>query len=107
MTYDSTPSSKVHFDILYLKTKNGQISFVFSEISFVFLMCFGGCQYRIQMKWNFRNLLFIYMVMTSTHKLNEICIFNLFTKTKPLLVKKLKPLAYNIKNESILNNLES
>ena len=32
--------SEVHLNILNLKIKKGPISFVFSEISFVFFMCF-------------------------------------------------------------------
>jgi hypothetical protein len=54
---------KVHLDILKIKIKNGPISFVFSGISFVFSMCFVPHENQHQIKRNFRNLLFIYMVI--------------------------------------------
>ena len=70
--------SEVHFNILNLKNKNGPISFVFSEISFVFPICFGPDENQHQIKENFWNLLFIYMVMASTHNINNTCILICF-----------------------------
>jgi hypothetical protein len=52
--------------------KKIQISFVISEISFVFSMCFVSDQNQHQIKRNLRSLLLIYMVMTSSQKINDI-----------------------------------
>ena len=46
------------------------------KVSFVFPMCFGPDEDHHQIKRNFRNLLYICLVMTSTQ--NKICIFNFF-----------------------------
>ena len=43
-------------------------------------MCFGPDEDQHQIEQNFRNLLFIYMVMTSNQKINKICILNFFDK---------------------------
>ena len=73
--------SKLHFDTLKVKYKNGPISFVVLGISFVFPMCFGPDEDHQEIKRNFRNLLFIYMVMTSTQKINKICILDFLINT--------------------------
>ena len=51
---------QVNFDILILKNKKWSDFLQMFGVSFVFLMGFEGCQDHIQIKQNFRNLLFIY-----------------------------------------------
>ena len=61
--------SEVYFNILNLKNKKwSNFLCIFWIISFVFPICFGPDENQQQIKRNFRNLLFIYMVMTSTKK---------------------------------------
>jgi hypothetical protein len=74
---------KVHFDIFNLKNENGPISFKFSGISFLFSMCFVPDENQHQIKQNFRNMLFIYMIMTSTPQKNNICILRVFDQHYP------------------------
>ena len=62
------------------KIRNRPISSVSSGIPFVFPMCFGPDEDHHQIKRNLRNLLIIYMLMTSTQKINKICNFNFFRK---------------------------
>ena len=45
-------------------------------------MCFGPDEDHHQIKRNFRNLLFIYMVMTSTQQINKICILDFLVNTR-------------------------
>ena len=77
----------VHFNILNLKIKIRPISFVFSGISFVFPMCFGPDEDHLQIKWNFRKLLFIHMLMTSTQKINDFFILFIFINTSVTCMK--------------------
>ena len=44
-------------------------------------MCFGPDEDQHQIEQNFRNLLIIYMAVTSTHKINNIYIFDLFVES--------------------------
>jgi hypothetical protein len=69
---------KGHFDILNLKNKKWSNFTCFSGISFVFSMCFVPDENQLQIKRNFRNLLFTYMVMTSTQIINNIWILRFF-----------------------------
>ena len=55
-----------------------QFPLYFLQFPFVFLMCFERGQGHIQIKQNCRNLFFIYIVMTSTQKVNKVCVFNFF-----------------------------
>ena len=73
--------SKVHFNILNLENENCLISFVFSEISYVFLMWFESGQDHTNSEHNFRNLIFIYIVMTSNQKIKKDLHFWIFWQT--------------------------
>ena len=71
--------SKVHLNILNLKNMNkANFLCIFWNLLCISYMIWTFGPDADQIKGNFGNLLFIYVVKTSTHKMNKICIFNLF-----------------------------